>query len=346
MQENKDFYSFAAANGYCGFKSYFKQVFAPSELSRLYVLKGGPGTGKSSLMKRLLSSLEEKGYRGEAVLCSSDPSSLDGIIVKGAERSIAVIDGTAPHTVDPVFPGARDEIVNLGDNWEKRFLVAQDSEIIDLSTAKARAYKQAYAYLELAGYASKILEDSLRERFDLQKAKRICAEIIPEKEYDTKARTRLFSCFGKSGLMHLDTPNSIAEKNYTVKGDAGELFLTLLADRAAYLSCGAVISPSPLNSRFKDAVYLEDGSVCYKAFGEGEKIDTDSLLNKKTDMAEEKARTIQQDALNEAQRWFNIASDLHARLESIYTASMDFTKWAETQARVLEESENILSGKE
>ena len=44
---------FAAANTYTGFISYFDTVFDPEKFSRLYVLKGGPGTGKSSFMKKI-----------------------------------------------------------------------------------------------------------------------------------------------------------------------------------------------------------------------------------------------------------------------------------------------------
>ena len=79
MQENFDFCSFAAANGYLGFKSYFREVFKPSLLSRLYILKGGPGTGKSSYMKKIFSVFKEKGYhcedRKSTRLNSSHPSS-------------------------------------------------------------------------------------------------------------------------------------------------------------------------------------------------------------------------------------------------------------------------------
>ena len=84
---------FAAANGYSGFRSYFDKIFDPSEYTSLYILKGGPGTGKSSFMKRLLAELETEVEECEAIFCSSDPASLDGVIIKRGERRIGVIDG-------------------------------------------------------------------------------------------------------------------------------------------------------------------------------------------------------------------------------------------------------------
>ena len=42
---------FAAANSFNGFVSYFDCIFDSKDFSKIYVLKGGPGTGKSSLMR-------------------------------------------------------------------------------------------------------------------------------------------------------------------------------------------------------------------------------------------------------------------------------------------------------
>ena len=44
---------FAAANGYSGFKSIFDSVFDRKISTRTFIIKGGPGTGKSSLMRNL-----------------------------------------------------------------------------------------------------------------------------------------------------------------------------------------------------------------------------------------------------------------------------------------------------
>ena len=54
---------FAASNSSEGFKSYYGEIFERAD--RLYVIKGGPGTGKSSLMKRLADAALRKGYKIE-----------------------------------------------------------------------------------------------------------------------------------------------------------------------------------------------------------------------------------------------------------------------------------------
>ena len=79
---------FAAANTYKGFISYFKDVFDSKKYDRIYVLKGGPGTGKSTLMKRILSNVSARGGEVTEILCSSDPNSLDGIVASSQDRII------------------------------------------------------------------------------------------------------------------------------------------------------------------------------------------------------------------------------------------------------------------
>ena len=42
---NREKHFFAAANTSAGFVSFFDRVFDPNALSKLYILKGGPGVG-------------------------------------------------------------------------------------------------------------------------------------------------------------------------------------------------------------------------------------------------------------------------------------------------------------
>ena len=78
----------------------------------MIILKGGPGVGKSTFMRRIGAAFAERGHAVEYLICSSDPHSLDGVVARKA--GFAIIDGTAPHIVDPRLPGAADSLVNLG----------------------------------------------------------------------------------------------------------------------------------------------------------------------------------------------------------------------------------------
>ncbi|HCC33408.1 MAG TPA: hypothetical protein DEQ28_05825, partial [Clostridiales bacterium] len=109
------------------------------------VLKGGPGTGKSTFIRRTGEELRERGYDVEHIACSSDNESLDGLVLPSA--GTAIVDGTAPHVVEPRYPGAADTLVNLGDHWDAGVLKAARSEIHTVSREVSRLFAAAYRCL-------------------------------------------------------------------------------------------------------------------------------------------------------------------------------------------------------
>ena len=90
---------FLGANSPAGFYSLYDQMLPPEQARAIYILKGGPGCGKSTLMRKIGAWAEEAGLRPEYILCSGDPDSLDAVILP--DRRVAVVDGTAPQGVVP-----------------------------------------------------------------------------------------------------------------------------------------------------------------------------------------------------------------------------------------------------
>ena len=88
---------FLGANTPQGFVSRFEQLSDADAGWRTFVIKGGPGCGKSSMMKKIAEKLMESQNNIELIHCSSDADSLDGVIIPGLKVSIA--DGTMPHVV-------------------------------------------------------------------------------------------------------------------------------------------------------------------------------------------------------------------------------------------------------
>lgn len=95
MNEHKCRY-FLGANSPRGFYSLYDQLIDPEKARAIYILKGGAGCGKSTLMRHVARMLEERGDEVEYIHCSGDPDSLDGIVIP--ERAAAIVDGTAPHS--------------------------------------------------------------------------------------------------------------------------------------------------------------------------------------------------------------------------------------------------------
>ena len=107
---------FLGANSPTGFYSLYPQLIAPEHARAIYILKGGPGCGKSTLMRRVGARMEKKGLETEYILCSGDPASLDALLLP--QLGVAIVDGTAPHVVEPKYPGAVERYVNLGECYD------------------------------------------------------------------------------------------------------------------------------------------------------------------------------------------------------------------------------------
>ncbi|MDW5300043.1 MAG: ATPase [Sedimentibacter sp.] len=236
----KEKHVFAGNNTSKGFYSYFDNLIKTDEAKHIYILKGGPGVGKSTFMKKIAAKMLEKGYFVEYIHCSSDNESLDGIVIP--ELNIAFVDGTAPHTIDPVIPGAVDEIVNLGIYLDSYQLEKHKSKIIQLLQKISSLYRSAFRYLEAAGIISEEINSIYDEYVDLQKFNDISNQAINKlfdgSSYSTKTGNmrKLFSeSFTASGYINY-TPSLCQERkvwaivgentNYTSK------LLGFIADEA------------------------------------------------------------------------------------------------------------------
>jgi hypothetical protein len=139
---------FAGGNTAYGFYSLFHYITDPDSGQQLLIIKGGPGTGKSTLMRQVGVRMMEEGFATEVFRCSSDQNSVDGLFVPALR--FAMVDGTAPHVIDPGVPGAYDEIVNLGTCWDTGRLKPQKKAIAALIRQNGDFFVQAYQYLKEA----------------------------------------------------------------------------------------------------------------------------------------------------------------------------------------------------
>ena len=216
----KNFASFLGANTPQGFVSFFDELYNPYENCSAYIIKGGPGTGKSTLMKAISRECEARGLATEKIYCSSDPDSLDGIIVP--DMSVSIADGTSPHIIEPRFPGACENIINTGDFWNKDKLHAKGDEIRTLNLENSIHHRRSAKYLAAAGH---IAEENLRltaKYTDKDKADnfafRFVQRELPKKKHSApgKKSKRFISAITPKGKIFLD--KNIRENAYRVIG--------------------------------------------------------------------------------------------------------------------------------
>ena len=328
---------FAAANTDRGFASYFDELFFGEGIERRYIIKGGPGTGKSTLMKRAAEHARSAGRDVCIFYCSSDTTSVDAVVIDGR---IAVLDGTAPHCVDTVLPGARDEIVDLGAFWSTAVLSARSDELAVLLGEKKAAYAQAYGYLCAAGQTEKTLgalsaQCISREKL-LASVERLCDRCFHTRGTQRpRIDHRQVSALGVHGHAHLKTLYDRAHIRYCLLDHYGaaRIYMQELLNSAVHRGQGVAVSHGALCAEIPTEMYFYDTGV-YVYISDGGADGEDVKINmKRFTQASQIARIRRyyraahraSEVLCEvAQKQLCIAGELHARAESIYATAMDF----------------------
>lgn len=195
---------FAGGNTKFGFFSYFKHIINPENGQYTYILKGGSGVGKSTLMKTFAKTMKENHYFVEYIHCASDEDSLDAICIP--ELGVTLLDGTAPHTVDPILPGAFDHILNLGEWLNTGVLKTHKEEIATISKEKGRLYQEAYSYMKSASHLLDINHDLYQRNTDSYKliclAEEFSKELFCKKLKKQGSKRFLFAdAFTSNGLI-------------------------------------------------------------------------------------------------------------------------------------------------
>ncbi len=218
---------FPGGNTSKGFFSYYDYIINRKDANKIIILKGGPGTGKSSMMRSIGIQMQEKGYDVEYHHCSSDRESIDSVMIP--KLKIAIVDGTAPHVIDPKYPGAIDMIINLGEYWDAKGLEENREEIIKVIDKNSKFYKSAYKYFEAARLIQEDTIWKMEEIMDFGKLNVLTDNLIkeilnglPVVEKAGKERHLFGSAYTPTGWAeHTGTLLRDIEKTYYIKGELG-----------------------------------------------------------------------------------------------------------------------------
>ena len=329
---------FAAANSGRGFVSFYGEIFNTDKIKRRFLIKGGPGTGKSTLMRRIAESACRKGDQVCLYRCSSDPSSLDGVIING---EVAVIDSTAPHTVEPELVGARDSIVDLGAFWDVSRLSAERERISALTDEKKRAYSLAYRFLASSMQCDIASRELLRPYVDFARIKRTARRLTRDIPRDSsyERHVGLLSAIGMNGRYSLDTYRHLAKRVILIEAHYGleNLLLSELCAFAFENQNKISVSYRPLCPELPDVVYFEREGVAFliapprtkgaislaraldlSLFSKNER----TLLKARARSAENTSSSLVDSAILE----LSFAGKAHFELEKIYSSAMDFSR--------------------
>ncbi len=338
---------FLAANSCTGFVSRFADNYDVADGWRTFLIKGGPGTGKSSFMKHFAYHADR---RSETVIlcpCSSDPRSLDGVILPA--KKIILLDATAPHTVEPQAPGVCENSVDTGRFWDSGKLRENAAGILAAAAENKRFHAKAKRYLLAAG---KVLEGRLaiaeactdRTRCAAF-AERMCHRLLPVRKTAAGHEWHRF-LKGTTPEGIVDFTGSIlpAYENRVVLcdpyGGVSRVFMKTVRDCAVRAGYEIVALHNCFLPEYLDGVLIPERHLAFLTERELDRIPTGERRVHARRFSDVTAlhshrerlnfdRKVAAELLKEACRCLAQAKNVHDTLEKYYIDAMDFPRLTE-----------------
>lgn len=335
---------FPGGNTSKGFYSLYRYILGQDEARRIICIKGGPGTGKSSLMKNISKHFADKGFDIEHHHCSSDNNSLDGVVVKGL--NVAILDGTSPHVVDPITPGAVDEVLNMGDCWNEEGFKKDKQNIIELNREIGKTFKHAYRFLGSARCIHDDWSNCNQEALNLSKLNKFKESIkdllFTKPVSNTGFDRHLFAtAFTPNGIVtFIDSLIEGYENVYVLNGGPGSGktdILQYISNEALKRGYFVEVFHDPFIPERIEHIFIPQLSFAMVTSNEinqkqilGQQIfmedfaNNSTLIKLKTQIEEDKVFFY--DLTNKALSIISTAKKLHDDMELYYIKNMDFNK--------------------
>lgn len=350
---------FLGANSPSGFFSYFDNLYSPNDSWFCYILKGGPGCGKSSLMKKIASKAKEKSIDPEVIYCSSDPESLDAVILDSLK--VSIVDGTSPHTMDPIYPGLTDKIINLGKFWDEKTLVKNNREILNKFKQNSLFHFRANMYLKacksiknnIEKLASSALNTEKTVLYSQKLSKKLFKKISTKKG---KEKIRFISAITPSGIIfYEETVFSLCDKIFLIDDRfsvVGPIMLEIIKKHALELGHDVISCFSPFDPKYKleCLIFPQSGiafAVCNsdhpldKLSSNCKKINSMRFLDKKIISSNSRLlnsdKKLQQNLLHESIDNLRKAKEIHDIIENYYVSSTDFSEIDRISEKLVDE---------
>ena len=344
MQAQPKVHFFLGANSPTGFYSLYDQLINLEEAEEVYILKGGPGCGKSSLMRRVGQAMEEHGLEVEYIDCSGDPDSLDAVVIPALKT--AVVDGTAPHVVEPRYPGLVESYVNLGDCYDRAGLQTVGEQLKGCMKGYKGCYQRAYRCLTAAAQLAEdnrslLLTQGLEEKLIRRGKGILTREMRGEGGQTGRSVQRFLSGVTWKGVLcSFDTVETLCERVYELSDPWGLAHGMLLQLAAGAMASGrdVILCPSPLAPDRVEHLLIPALSLAFLTTTPANpwphkpyrRIRVDAMadpeLTRRNRARLRFARKVTAALLEEAVDALAQAKGMHDQLEALYNPHVDFPR--------------------
>jgi len=325
---------FLGANSKAGFTSLY-DGFCTGEGDFLHVIKGGPGSGKSSFMRAIGAAAEQRGYDVEYIVCSGDPDSLDGIYLPTLRQGW--VDGTAPHVLEPRRFGADGDYVDLFAFRAGALSATERERLTLLSAENKRCYRQAYAYLSAAAALDTGCRPELPEPV-LSAVRDRAVQLIHRhggKDGGNRVSRRFLSAVSCQGRIRLGgTVAALCPTAYCLDNALGlaPIALEAAAFAAADKGLDRILCPDPLEPTRLEALLLPKSGLALLAgdwplpSSRHIRLDVMAVEALSADERAERRQGLRarDAAMAAALAKLETAKAVHDELEAVYRPSVDF----------------------
>ncbi len=339
---------FPGGNTPQGFYSYYKHILPQDTAEKIIVLKGGPGTGKSSLMRKVAALLNENGYATDLLHCSSDPDSLDAIVSR--TLGFCMLDGTAPHIVDPVHPGAVDTILHLGAYWDEGGIQKHKTDIMHLSKSISESFANAYDYLKAAGSVQNYIRKATLKHTDKDGITKQLYSLIANLKLTTDGLKRgkikkafISALTPKGNIGYIDSFAASAKRVIVIEAtfDVSALFTNRLAARIEESGKDAYFFYCPMQPDTKiehiylpqEALLITTANAFHSCNAAAEHINLNAYAQAVPALRAD--TDIFNILLSRAIACLRNAKTLHDELEQYYVPHMDFAAMADLPNKIV-----------
>jgi hypothetical protein len=144
--------------------------------SRRYILKGEPGTGKSTIVRKVAERALCHGFNVELYHCPLDPSKVEHIVIP--ELGVALVSSSWPHLIDPMKD--IDRVIDTGQAVSNTTVGKYESVICDAKQRFGQAFRRATQCLHEAKQEYDKVQAIYSESMDFQAVERLGDRILGE----------------------------------------------------------------------------------------------------------------------------------------------------------------------
>jgi hypothetical protein len=350
-------YVFTSSNTSAGFVTFIPDLI--KGLRKLYVLKGPPGSGKSTFIRLVGESLLEQGFEIEFWVSPLDLVNPEGVYIPRLEA--AVINGSLQQPVDPPYPGITGQIVNLDAYLNRAALQPHSRAVMSLVDQIEEHQQSAFHLLKQAGRVKEELKKEIAVHLSMERIQQVIDGLANaifqqqpgEKHYFASAVT------AEGIVNYIDEISKDCRQRYILKGPPGSGKSTIIQELARraragdffleYYHCGfeaenlSMVIIRNLEIALIDAGQLELTPRSWDTVLEmADYLDGYDLAGQALQSSE--IHRNYENLLQQGQATLEKAQHTRKELKKLYASNMDFTRLDTCREKIVAELSNRIPG--